>query len=129
VPVLLLLTVAAIICGVIVVAIGRGGEMAAFSGDRPLLQPEVQTAADIALLRPPWGLWGYQARATDEALGRIAQTVAERDVEIATLRRQLAELQSAAGQQQAPGGLPTRRGRAAREDLPSPQHRGPGDGS
>ena len=57
------------------------------------------TAADVALLRPPAALWGYDMRATDEALNMVARTVTERDVEIATLRRQLADLQSA-----SPGG-------------------------
>jgi hypothetical protein len=98
VPVLLLLTAAAIIVGGLVVAIGRGGEMKTFANDTSPVQAEVETAADIALLRPPWALWGYQMRATDEVLGRIAQTVTERDVEIAILRRQLEDLQLEAGQ-------------------------------
>jgi hypothetical protein len=110
VPVLLLLTAAAITVAVLVVAIGRGGEMTTFPNDTSPVQAEVETAADIALLRPPWALWGYQVRATDEVLGRIAQTVTERDVEIAILRRQLAELQWGAGQQTTAGppGVPDR---------------------
>ena len=39
-------------------------------------------------------LWGYDKRSTDEALNLVARTVTERDVEIATLRRQIADLQS-----------------------------------
>jgi hypothetical protein len=99
----MLLTAAAIIVGVLVVAIGRGGEMTTFPSDTSPVQAEVETAADIALLRPPWALWGYQMRATDEVFGRIAQSVTERDVEIATLRRQLAELRLEAAQQTTAG--------------------------
>jgi hypothetical protein len=88
----LILASAAILAGVVGVAIGRGGEMAEFAGDYPPCEADdLMTAADVALLRPPSALWGYNVQATDEALGRIAQVVTERDVEIAALRRQLAE--------------------------------------
>lgn len=96
-PVLLILASLAILVGVVAVAIGRGGEMAEFAGDYPPFETDdLMTAADVALLRPPSSLWGYNSAATDEALGRIAQVVTERDVEIAALRKQLAELRSAA---------------------------------
>jgi len=95
-PVVLLVATAVIVGGVVVVAIGRGGEMAPFTADLRPLDTEIVTAADVALLRPPAALWGYDMRATDEALNMVARTVTERDVEIATLRRQLADLQSAA---------------------------------
>jgi hypothetical protein len=39
-------------------------------------------------------LWGYNAQATEDALRVIARSVTARDVEIATLRRELADLQS-----------------------------------
>ena len=68
--------------------------MAAFPSDTPPLRVDELTAADVALLRPPLALWGYNVSATEEALGVIARSVTERDVEIATLRRQLAELQA-----------------------------------
>jgi hypothetical protein len=93
VPVLLILASLVILVGVVGVALGRGGEMAEFAGDYPPFEADdVVTAADVALLRPPSALWGYSIEATDAALGRIAQVVTERDVEIAALRRQLAEL-------------------------------------
>jgi len=42
--------------------------------------------------RPPAALWGYDMRSTDEALNMVARTVTDRDVEIAILRRQIADL-------------------------------------
>ena len=94
-PILLLLAGLVILAGVVAVALGRGGEMAEFSTD--YLAPDIVTAADVAMLRPPSTLWGYNAQLTDEALNQIAQVISERDVEIAVLRQQLAELRSATG--------------------------------
>jgi hypothetical protein len=95
VPILLLLAAAVILAGVVSVAMGHGGEMAEFAMD--YLPPDLVTAADVALLRPPSALWGYNVQVSDEALSRIAQVITERDVEIAVLRQQLAELRSATG--------------------------------
>ncbi len=98
VPVLLLLTGAVILAGVVAVAMGHGGEMAEFPSDYvPPTLGDLLTAADVAMLRPPSALWGYNTQVTDEALSRIAQVVTERDVEIAVLRQQLADLRSGAG--------------------------------
>ena len=94
-PILLLLAGVVILAGVVGVAMGRGGEMAEFAMDYP--PPDVVTAADVSMLRPPSSLWGYNAQLTDEALSQIAQVLSERDVEIAVLRQQLAELRSATG--------------------------------
>jgi hypothetical protein len=91
----LIVAAVAILGGVIVVAMGRGGELAPSSADVRPLDTDIVTAADVALLRPPAALWGYDMRATDEALNRVARTVTERDVEIADLRRQLADMQAA----------------------------------
>jgi hypothetical protein len=95
VPILLLLAAAIILAGVVSVAMGHGGEMAEFAGD--YVPPDLVTAADVVLLRPPSALWGYNVQVTDEALNRVAQVITERDVEIAVLRQQLAELRSATG--------------------------------
>jgi hypothetical protein len=95
VPILLLLAAAVILVGVVSVAMGHGGEMAEFATD--YFPPDLVSAADVVLLRPPSALWGYNVQVTDEALNRIAQAITERDVEIAVLRQQLAELRSAAG--------------------------------
>jgi hypothetical protein len=95
VPVLLLLAGAVILAGVVAVAMGHGGEMAEFPSDYiPPTLGDLLTAADVAMVRPPAALWGYNTQVTDEALSRIAQIVTERDVEIAVLRQQLADLRS-----------------------------------
>jgi hypothetical protein len=96
----LLAAAAAILCGVVVVAMGRGGELVSFAPDRRPLDPEIMTAADVALLRPPAALWGYDREATHVVLNMVARTVTERDVEIAALRQRLADLQSAAQESQ-----------------------------
>jgi hypothetical protein len=111
VPILLLLAGVIILAGVVGVAMGRGGEMAEFAMDYP--PPDVVTAADVSMLRPPSSLWGYNAQLTDEALSQIAQVISERDVEIAVLRQQLAELRSAAGSHPATTATLLARSRAA----------------
>ena len=110
-PILLLLAGLVILAGVVAVALGRGGEMAEFATD--YLAPEIATAADVAMLRPPATLWGYNAQLTDEALNQIAQVISERDVEIAVLRQQLAELRSATGSHPAIAATLLARSRAA----------------
>jgi hypothetical protein len=95
VPVILLLVAAAaILVCVVLAALGRAGEMAAFPSDSAPLRMEEMTAADVALLRPPLALWGYNVPATEEALGVIARAVTARDAEIATLRQELADLRA-----------------------------------
>jgi hypothetical protein len=44
------------------------------------------------MLRPPTTLWGYNMQVTDEAMDRIARALRDRDIEIAYLQRQLADL-------------------------------------
>jgi len=89
-----LLAAAAILGGVVVAALGRAGEMATFAGDTSPIELDEVSATDVALLRPPMSLWGYNAQATEDALRVIARSMTARDVEIATLRRELADLQS-----------------------------------
>ncbi len=104
VPVILLLAAAAILGGVVWAALGRAGEMATFPGDCAPLDVDEVTPADVALLHPPQALWGYHVQATEEALQIIARSLTARDVEIANLRRELADLRaSQAGQWPAPG--------------------------
>jgi hypothetical protein len=117
VPVLLLLAGAVILAGVVAVAMGHGGEMAEFPSDYiPPTPGDLLTAADVAMVRPPAALWGYNTQVTDEALSRIAQIVTERDVEIAVLRQQLADLRS--GTRAAP---PAASARPARPILAGPE--------
>lgn len=95
--VVLIVAAAVIAVGMIVVAVGRGGEMTEFSPDLPPHESDVATAADVALLRLPVApvvLGGYHRSYTDEVLNLVARAVTERDVEIATLRRQVADMQS-----------------------------------
>ncbi len=88
----LIVVAAAIVVGVIIVALGRGGGLTQSTADFVPFDIDAVTATDVALLRPPAALCGYNIPATDQALSRIAQAMTEREVEIATLRRQLTEL-------------------------------------
>ena len=88
----MLLVVIAILVGVFYVAIGRGGELAYEQADHAPLDLGPVSATDVALLRPPTALWGYNMQVTDEALDAIARTLRDRDIEIAYLHRQLADL-------------------------------------
>ena len=90
--VLLLLVIIAILVGVFFVAIGKGGELAYEQPDHAPLDLGLVSATDIALLRPPTALWGYNMQVTDEALDVIARALRDRDIEIAYLQRQLADL-------------------------------------
>jgi hypothetical protein len=89
----LLVAAAVILGGVVVAALGRAGEMTTFAGDTAPIELDEVSATDVALLRPPMSLWGYNAQATEDALRVIAGSMTARDVEIATLRRELADLQ------------------------------------
>jgi hypothetical protein len=123
VPILLLLAGVVILVGVVSVAMGRGGEMAEFATDSlPPSLDDVMTAADVAMLRPPSALWGYNVQVTDEALSRIAQVITERDVEIAVLRQQLAELREATGSHPAITATLLARSKA-RTETPGPDAR------
>ena len=90
--VVLILAFIAILVGVFAVATGRGGELAYEQADHAPLDLGPISATDVALLRPPTALWGYNMQVTDEALDRIARTLRDRDVEIAYLQRQLADV-------------------------------------
>jgi len=99
VPVLMLVAALVILAGVVVVASGRGGEIAPEYPDYPPIDLGPVTAADVALLRPPSAAWGYNMRVTDEALETIARAVTERDIKIAELQQQLDDLRGEPPQQ------------------------------
>jgi hypothetical protein len=102
---LVLLTAAiAILAGVVVVAIGRGGEIARFDRDLPMTPPRVRDASDLALLQLPIGLFGYQEQATHEALDAAARLLAEQDAEIGRLRKEVARLSAGVARQGEPDG-------------------------
>jgi hypothetical protein len=91
VSVLIVLAAAVILGGVVVVAMGRGGEL---SRERPELpaRSDFRTSSDVASYRPPPALLGYHIAATEHALSLIARAIAERDAEIDWLRNRLAEM-------------------------------------
>jgi hypothetical protein len=88
----MILVAVAILAGVFLVATGRGGELAYEHADHAPLDLGPVSAADVALLRPPTALWGYNMQVTDEALEQIAQAVRDRDVTITFLQQRLADL-------------------------------------
>jgi hypothetical protein len=90
----MILVAVAILVGVFFVATGRGGELAYEHADHAPLDLGPVSATDVALLRPPTALWGYNMQVTDEALERIAQAVRDRDVTIAFLQQRLVDLTS-----------------------------------
>lgn len=85
----LLLAAAAILGGVVVVAMGRGGEMALFRRDVQVALRRPRTPAEVATQRLPLGPVGYQVQATEDALMAAANLLAERDQEIAALRSEV----------------------------------------
>jgi hypothetical protein len=87
--IVILLAAAAILGGVVVVAMGRGGEMALFDRDLPVRTLRMETPGEVATLRLPFGLIGYQTRAAGEALIAAATLLARRGAEIAALRREI----------------------------------------
>ena len=112
-----------ILIGVVLASLGRAGEMADFPSDTPPMELDEVSATDVALLRPPMSLWGYNAQATEDALRVIARSVTERDVEIATLRRELAELRGDPDGARAAGIGGPRVSSPAPVGLPGPAYR------
>ena len=90
--VVMLIAVVVILVAVVLVATGRGGELSAERTDYAPLDLGPASATDVALLRPPTALWGYDMQATDEAMARIAQSVRERDVRIVALEQLVTDL-------------------------------------
>ena len=74
------------------VARGRGGELSVERGDYRELELGPVSATDIALLRPPMALWGYNMQATDEAMDRIAASIRDRDIRIVALEQLVTDL-------------------------------------
>jgi hypothetical protein len=106
----MILVAVVILVGVFFVATGRGGELAYEQADHAPLDLGPVSATDVALLRPPTALWGYNMQVTDEALEAIAQAVRDRDVTIAFLQQRLADLsaQTAASSVLSPAAPPVR---------------------
>lgn len=86
----------AVLIAIVVLAMGRGGEMGSARPDHPPLDlpgSRALAGTDVALLRLPIGLVGYHTAITNEALRRIAAEMADRDTKIAVLERRLSETQ------------------------------------
>jgi hypothetical protein len=81
-----------VIAAVVFVARGRGGELSAERNDYVPLDLGPVSATDVALLRPPTGLWGYNMQATDEAMEQVAESIRERDVRIVALEQLVTDL-------------------------------------
>ena len=130
--VVLLLAVIVVLVAVFFVATGRGGELASEHVDYPPLDLGPVTAADVAMLRPPTALWGYNMQVTDEALDRIARAMRDRDITIASLQRQLADLEPVAHRTARPGAAPPGAAGAPQVtwpgSAPPPASAGPGSG-
>ena len=86
---MLLAAAIAILVGVVVIAMGRGGEMVRAYRDLPMVPPVIRSATDVAMLRLPIAPFGYHEHVADAALDAVAATLAERDAEIAALREEL----------------------------------------
>lgn len=99
--VVLVLAGLVVLGGVVVVAMGRGGELTPFVRDLPELRLRLRTPSDVAMLRLPLALLGCQEYATASALRTVAWMLQERDAEIAMLREELRALQHAGPQHDA----------------------------
>jgi hypothetical protein len=86
VPFVLLVVAILILAGVVAAAMGRGGELTLFYRDLPEQRFLLRSAADVAMLRLPTRLFGYQEQATSGALRAITDLLARQEAEIASLR-------------------------------------------
>jgi hypothetical protein len=103
--VLVVIVIAAVVvvAAVVFLALGRGGGLSAERNDYVPLDLGPLTATDVALLRPPTGLWGYNMQATDEAMEQIAESIRERDVRIVALEQLVTDLGRDSGPMQLLG--------------------------
>ena len=81
-----------VVAVVVLAARGRGGELSVERSDYAPLDVGPVSATDVALLRPPTGIWGYSMQATDDALEQIAEAIRERDVRIVALEQLVTDL-------------------------------------
>ncbi|WP_371966036.1 hypothetical protein [Actinomadura chokoriensis] len=102
VTVVLVLAGLVVLGAVVVLAMGRGGELAEAHPDYPPLQVDADgrpiLARDGSRLRFPTTIWGYQMQVTDEAVHRLTDALHERDARVADLERQLRDLRKRAGE-------------------------------
>ena len=109
VVVVLVLAGVAVLGAVVVLAMGRGGELTDTHPDyaplrvddegRPVLGPDGDRP------RFPRSIWGYQMQVTDDAVQRLVTLLHERDARVADLERQLHDLRGRGGEQPSIGAL------------------------
>ncbi|GAA2283046.1 hypothetical protein GCM10010149_29780 [Nonomuraea roseoviolacea subsp. roseoviolacea] len=95
--VILAIAALAILACVVLVSLGRGGELTEFPPDVPPLDlPEAGrlTAVDFMALQLPVNLVGYHTQSVDETLRRAASAISARDTRIAVLEQRVSELMS-----------------------------------
>jgi hypothetical protein len=112
--------VVAVVAGAVLVARGRGGDLSVERNDYLELELGPVSATDIALLRPPMALWGYNMQATDEALDRIAASIRDRDVRIVALEQLVTDLSREPAAQPLSSPYMSARHRRAQFDPPPP---------
>ncbi|MGH3240035.1 MAG: hypothetical protein ACRDNL_06620 [Spirillospora sp.] len=99
--VVLVLAGMAVLGAVVLLAMGRGGELAETHPDYPRLplgaDGRTITGPDVARMRFPRTFWGYQPHVMDEALRRVTHALSERDARVAVLEHQLYELRHGSG--------------------------------
>ncbi|ROO83079.1 hypothetical protein EDD29_0569 [Actinocorallia herbida] len=98
-PVVLLLAALAVVAATVVLALGRGGELAEPADDNPpsgIPDDRLPRSADAVLLRLPKSPWGYTVPVADDALGKLTQALAVREEQVARLERELALLREEA---------------------------------
>ncbi|TDD15540.1 hypothetical protein [Nonomuraea diastatica] len=95
--VVLAIAAIAILACVVLVSLGRGGELTEFPPDVPPLdlpEPGQLTAVDVMALQLPVNLVGYHTQSVDETLRRAANAISARDTRIAVLEQRVSELLS-----------------------------------
>ncbi|MET7328739.1 hypothetical protein [Nonomuraea sp. NPDC005650] len=95
--VILAIAAIAILACVVLVSVGRGGELTEFPPDVPPLdlpEPGQLTAVDFMALQLPVNLVGYHTASVDETLRRAANAISARDTRIAVLEQRVSELLS-----------------------------------
>ncbi|AQZ68860.1 unnamed protein product [[Actinomadura] parvosata subsp. kistnae] len=95
--VILAIAAIAILACVVLVSLGRGGELTEFPPDVPPLDlPDAGhlTAVDFMALQLPVNLVGYHTQSVDETLRRAAGAISARDTRIAVLEQRVSELLS-----------------------------------
>jgi hypothetical protein len=113
--------IAIVVAGAVLVARGRGGELSVERGDYRQIQLGPVSATDIALLRPPMALWGYNMQATDDALDLIAASIRDRDIRIVALEQLVTDLSREPTAQPLSSPYQTARHRRAPLDSPPPE--------